>query len=54
MVLILKLVDTKNPDPIWVIVDGTRSGIGAVYGQGPEWQTCRPAGFLFKKFSVAQ
>jgi RNase H-like domain found in reverse transcriptase len=27
---------------------------GAIYGQGPEWQTCRPAGFLSKKFSVAQ
>jgi RNase H-like domain found in reverse transcriptase len=28
--------------------------MGAVYGEGPEWQTCRPAGFLSKKFSVAQ
>jgi hypothetical protein len=25
-----------------------------MYGQGPEWQTCRPAGFLSKKFSNAQ
>jgi hypothetical protein len=25
-----------------------------MYGQGPEWQTCRPAGFLSKKFSDAQ
>jgi RNase H-like domain found in reverse transcriptase len=25
-----------------------------MYGQGPEWQTCRPAGFLSKKFSVAK
>ena len=51
---ILRPVDPKNPDPIWVITDGSKSGIGAVYGQGPEWQTCRPAGFLSKKFSVAQ
>jgi Reverse transcriptase (RNA-dependent DNA polymerase)/RNase H-like domain found in reverse transcriptase len=51
---ILRLVDPKNPDPIWVITDGSKSGVGAVYGQGPEWQTCRPAGFLSKKFSVAQ
>jgi Reverse transcriptase (RNA-dependent DNA polymerase) len=33
---ILRLVDPKNPDPIWVITDGSKSGIGAVYGQGPE------------------
>ena len=25
-----------------------------MYGQGPEWQTCWPAGFLSKKFSNAQ
>jgi RNase H-like domain found in reverse transcriptase len=51
---ILRLVDTKNPNPIWVITDGSKSGIGAVYGQGPVWKTCRPTGFLSKKFSVAQ
>jgi RNase H-like domain found in reverse transcriptase len=47
-------VDPKNPDPIWVITDGSKSWIGAVYRQGPEWQICRQAGFLSKKFSVAQ
>jgi RNase H-like domain found in reverse transcriptase len=31
-----------------------KSGIGDVYRQGLEWQTCMPAGFLSKKFSVAQ
>ena len=29
-------------------------GVGAVYDQGPDWKTCRPAGFLSKKFSAAQ
>jgi hypothetical protein len=53
-VLILRLVDTKNPDPILVIMDGSKYRIGAVCGKGLEWQTCRPAGFLSKKFSVAQ
>jgi len=27
---------------------------GALYGQGPDWQSCHPAGFLSKKFSSAQ
>jgi Holliday junction resolvase-like predicted endonuclease len=30
------------------------SGIGAMYGQGETWQTCRPAGFMSKKFTAAQ
>ena len=25
-----------------------------MYGQGPTWQTCRPAGFMSKKFTHAQ
>src|SRR6266481_6153061 len=51
---ILKPINANHPDPIWVICDGSKSGVGAVYGQGPEWQTCCPAGFLSKKFSAAQ
>ena len=27
---------------IWVICDGSKSGVGTFYGQGLEWQTCRP------------
>jgi len=51
---ILKPIDPANPDPIWVICDASVAGVGAVYGQGPQWQTCRPAGFMSKKFSAAQ
>ena len=51
--LILKPIDADNPDPIWVICDGSKSGVSAVYGQGLEWQTCCPTGFLSKKFSAA-
>ena len=29
-------------------------GISAMYGQGTNWDTCRPAGFLSKKFTSAQ
>src|SRR6266481_1442286 len=51
---ILKPINPKDPDPIWVICDGSRSGVGTVYGQGPDWQTCCLASFLSKKFSSAQ
>ena len=29
-------------------------GISAMYGQGKNWDTCQPAGFLSKKFTSAQ
>lgn len=51
---ILKPIDPRNKDPIWVICDASASGVGAVYGQGPDWKTCRPAGFMSKKFTSAQ
>ena len=51
---ILKPIDPQSTDPIWVICDASMSGIGAVYGQGETWQTCRPAGFMSKKFTSAQ
>src|SRR5258706_6384526 len=39
---------------IYLICDASIAGVGAFYGQGVNWQTCRPAGFLSKKFSSAQ
>ena len=50
----LKPIDPKNPETIWIICDGSKTGVGAVYGQGPDWQSCCPVGFLSKKFSSAQ
>jgi len=52
--LILRPIDPSSDEPIWVICNTSVSGIGAVYGQGPTWQTCRPAGFMSKKFTSAQ
>ena len=51
---ILRAIDTRIDEPIWVICDASVYGVGAVYGQGPDWQTCRPAGFMSKKFTAAQ
>ena len=45
---ILKPVDFNKNEPVWVITDGSQMGIGAMYGQGASWDTCRPAGFLSK------
>ena len=35
-------------------MDGSRTGIGVMYEQAMNWDTCRPAGFLSKKFMSAQ
>ena len=51
---ILRPIDPSSDEPIWVICDALASGIEAVYGQGQTWQTCRPAGFMSKKFTGAQ
>ena len=51
---ILKPVDFNKNEPVWVIMDGSQMGIGAMYRQGTSWDTCRPAGFLSKKFMSMQ
>jgi hypothetical protein len=51
---ILKPIDLSLDDTIWVICNASMSGIGATYGQGATWQTCRPAGFMSKKFTTVQ
>ena len=51
---ILKPIDPRNLETIWVICDSSKTGVGAISSQGPDWQSCRPASFLSKKFSSAQ
>jgi hypothetical protein len=54
---ILKPIDPDNlgeGEQIFLITDASPHGIGAYYGQGKTWEMCRPAGFMSKKFSVAQ
>lgn len=51
---VLKPIDPRSEEPIWVICDASASGLGAMYGQGPTWDKCRPAGFMSKKFTAAQ
>ena len=51
---ILKPVDFNKNEPVWVITDGSQTGIGVMYGQGISWDTCQPAGFQSKKFTSTQ
>jgi RNase H-like domain found in reverse transcriptase len=51
---ILRAIDVRVNEPIWVVSDASGYGVGALYGQGPDWRNCRPAGFMSKKFTSAQ
>ena len=42
---ILKPLDYKSDEPIWLITDACSTGIGAVLSQGPDWKTARPSAF---------
>ena len=56
--LILQPIDydrsKKNGEYIYLVCDMSIASVGSYYGQGTNWQTCHPAGFLSKKFSLAQ
>jgi hypothetical protein len=51
---ILRPIEHRKDKPTWIICDALAYGTGAMYGQGPTWQTCRLAGFMSKKFTDAQ
>ena len=51
---IIRPINYQSDEPVWLICDASKTGVGAMYGQGPTWKTCRPAGFMSKKFSYAQ
>ncbi|SJL05235.1 uncharacterized protein ARMOST_08601 [Armillaria ostoyae] len=51
---VLQPIDPQRNEPIWIICDASKSGVGAMYRQEQLWQTCRLAGFISKKFTSAQ
>ena len=50
----IRPINSKSEDPIWVVCNTSKTGIGVIYSQGPTWNSCRPAGFMSKKFTSAQ
>jgi len=51
---VIRPIDYASTESVWVICDASKTGVGSMYGQGPAWDQCRPAGFMSKKFSNAQ
>jgi len=52
--LILQPINRTTNQPVWVVCDACPSGCGAYYGQGEDWKTMKPSGFMSKKFTDAQ
>lgn len=51
---ILRNIDYDSTEPIWVITDASKSGIGGVLAQGHDWKTARPALFESTSYNDAQ
>ncbi|KIK14683.1 hypothetical protein PISMIDRAFT_17126 [Pisolithus microcarpus 441] len=51
---VLRPIDPRSDEPIWLVCDVSLYGIGALYGQGLTWQGCQPAGFMSKKLTDTQ
>jgi hypothetical protein len=51
---VIRPLNYNSDEDVWVICDASKTGVGAMYGQGPTWDQCRPAGFMSKKFTNAQ
>ena len=52
--LMLHPIDQTSSDPVWVVCNTCPSGCRVYYGQGEDWKTMKPAGFMSKKFTDAQ
>jgi Holliday junction resolvase-like predicted endonuclease len=51
---VIRPINYELDMPIWLVCDASKTGVGAMYGQGKDWMTCRPAGFMSRKFTSAQ
>jgi len=51
---ILRLINPASDEPIWLICDASLYEVGTLYGQGEDWKTCCPAGFMSKKLTNTQ
>ncbi len=43
-----------DADPIWLIMDGSATGVAGVVSQGKEWRTAKVAAFFSAKLNPAQ
>ena len=51
---VLRPLDQDSSEPIWLMTDASKVGIGAVLLQGEDWRTARPCGFWSRQYISAE
>ncbi|GAA5985616.1 hypothetical protein JCM11641_004993 [Rhodosporidiobolus odoratus] len=51
---VLKPVDQDLEEPIWLMSDASKVGVGAVLLQGQDWKTAHPCGFYSRQYIAAE
>lgn len=51
---VLKPVRHDSDEPIWLMTDASKVGIGAVLLQGEDWKTAHPCGFWSRQYIAAE
>ncbi|GAA5982121.1 hypothetical protein JCM11641_000594 [Rhodosporidiobolus odoratus] len=51
---VLKPVDQDSDEPIWLMTDASKVGVGAVLLQGKDWKTAHPCGFYSQQYIAAE
>ncbi|GAA5978438.1 hypothetical protein JCM11641_007946 [Rhodosporidiobolus odoratus] len=51
---VLKPVDQDSDEPIWLMTDASKVGVGAVLLQGKDWKTAHPCGFYSRQYIAAE
>lgn len=51
---VLRALDQESAEPIWLMTDASKVGIGAVLLQGEDWRTARPCGFYSRQYISAE
>lgn len=51
---VLRALDQDSDEPIWLMTDASKVGLGAVLLQGEDWKTARPCGFYSRQSIPAE
>ncbi|GAA5996432.1 hypothetical protein JCM11641_006701, partial [Rhodosporidiobolus odoratus] len=51
---VLRAIDQDSEEPIWLMTDASKVGIGAVLLQGKDWRTAQPCGFFSRQYIAAE
>ena len=49
---VVKPISDNNTDPIWLVTDTSKNGVGSWVGQGPTPETARPAALHSRMFTT--